>query len=60
MAASQACPQSLTWEALDLNSWKEGQKALESSLPVSGLMKEARGQEKKWLLDTTPPQGHSY
>jgi len=57
VAASQACPQSLTWQTLDLNSWTEDHEALGSSLPASGLLK-VRGQEKKWLLDTAPPQGH--
>jgi len=52
--------QSSIWEALDLNSWKEDQNALGSSLPASGLLKVARGQVKKWPLDTILPQGHSF
>ena len=59
VAASQAWPQSSIWEALDLNNWKEDQKALGSSLPASGLLKVVRVQEKKWPLDTTLPQRHS-
>jgi len=60
VAASRVWPQSSIWEALDLNSWKGDQKALGSRLPASGLLKVVRGQEKKWLLNTIPPQGHSF
>jgi hypothetical protein len=57
--ASQAWPQSSIWQALDLNNWKEDQKALGSSLSARRLLEMVRGQEKKWPLNTTLPQGYS-
>ena len=37
LARFAGCPQSSTWETLDLRSWKDDQKALGSILPASGL-----------------------